>query len=178
MSSGHDRDAGQGAGDTCPLLTIPLRWGRFSRIQVPMAASTINNYLNSGDSLSRLQAHAGRLLRLQRQLADLLPDYLSSACKVANLKSDELVIHVDSAGLAVKLRQAVPSLLADFAHAGVLLRDIKVKVSVREYRPPTPPAEQRHISDAARSRLGELAASLPADSPLAAALKRLVKSAG
>jgi len=143
-----------------------------------MAASTINNYLSSGDSLSRLQAHAGRLLRLQRQLAELLPDYLSSACKVANLKGDELVIHVDSAGLAVKLRQAVPSLLADFAHAGVLLRDIKVKVSVREYRPPTPPAEQRHISDAARSRLGELAASLPADSPLAAALKRLVKSAG
>jgi len=92
-----------------------------------MAASTINNYLSSGDSLSRLQAHAGRLLRLQRQLAELLPDYLSSACKVANLKGDELVIHVDSAGLAVKLRQAVPSLLADFAHAGVLLRDIKVR---------------------------------------------------
>jgi hypothetical protein len=87
------------------------------------------------DALARLQAHAGRLLRLQRQLGELLPDYMADACRVANIKGEELVIHVESAGLAVKLRQAVPSLLADFARAGVILRDIKIKVAVREYRP-------------------------------------------
>ena len=91
-----------------------------------MATSPIDNFLGRGDALSRLQAHAGRLLRLQRQLSELLPDYMASACKVANLKEDELVILVDSQGLAVKLRQAVPSLLVDFARIGVLLRDIKV----------------------------------------------------
>lgn len=143
-----------------------------------MAASSIDNFLARGDALSRLQAHAGRLLRLQRQLAELLPDYLASACKVANLKDEELVILVDSQGLAVKLRQAVPSLVQDFGRAGVLLRDIKIKVTVREYRPPAPPPVERHVSDTARAGLDDLAARLPADSPLAAALKRFVKRSG
>lgn len=142
------------------------------------STSPIDTYLGSGDSLARLQAHAGRLMRLQRQLAQLLPDYMADVCKVANLKGEDLVIHVESAGLAVKLRQAVPTLLADFARAGVLLRDIKVKVSVPEYRPTPPPVEARHVSETTRAGLGDLAASLPADSPLAKALKRFVKSAG
>ena len=143
-----------------------------------MSAGSIDNFLGSGDALSRLQAHAGRLLRLQRQLGELLPDYMAGACKVANLKGEELVIHVDSAGLAVKLRQAVPSLLADFARAGVVLRDIKVKVAVREYRPPPPPSPSRHVSETTRAGLDQLAAGLPDDSPLAKALKRFVKRAG
>lgn len=143
-----------------------------------MATSPIDNFLGRGDALSRLQAHAGRLLRLQRQLSELLPDYMASACKVANLKEDELVILVDSQGLAVKLRQAVPSLLVDFARIGVLLRDIKVKVAVREYRQAPPPVPQRHVSDTTRSGLDTLAASLPADSPLAKALQRFVKQTG
>ncbi len=142
------------------------------------STSPIETYLGSGDSLARLQAHAGRLLRLQRLLGEVLPDYMAAACKVANLKGEDLVIHVESAALAVKLRQAVPSLLADFARAGVLLRDIKVKVAVPEYRPPAPPVEARHVSDSTRAGLGALAASLPADSPLARALKRFVRNAG
>lgn len=142
------------------------------------STNPIDRFLGGGDALSRLQAHAGRLMRLQRQLEALLPDYMAAACKVANLKGEDLVIHVESAGLAVKLRQAVPSLLADFARAGVILRDIKVKVAVPEYRPPAPPVEERHVSESTRSGLGALAASLPADSPLARALKRFVKSAG
>jgi hypothetical protein len=178
MSPESGRDAGQGGRHTCPFRSISLRWGRFFRNQAQMATTSINNYLRGGDNLARLQAHAGRLLRLQRQLADLLPDYMARASKVANLKGDELVIHVESAGLAVKLRQAVPSLLVDFAREGVLLRDIKIKVAVREYRPPAPPAPDRHVSDTTRTGLETLAASLPDDSPLAKALKRFVKSAG
>lgn len=143
-----------------------------------MSASSIDNFLGSGDTLARLQAHAGRLLRLQQQLGELLPAYMADACRVANLKGEELIIHVDSAGLAVKLRQAAPSLLADFARAGVILRDIKVKVAVKEYRPAAPPPPQRHVSDSTRSGLDHLAASLPADSPLAKALRRFVKQAG
>ncbi len=179
MSSGHDRDTGQDAAHSCPRKGFPLGWGRFSEFQAPMAKTNpIDTYLGSGDSLARLQAHAARLLRLQRQLGDLLPDYMAAACKVANLKGEDLVIHVESAGLAVKLRQAVPSLLADFARSGVILRDIKVKVSVPEYRPPAPPPPDRHVSESTRSGLGDLAATLPADSPLAKALRRFVKSAG
>lgn len=85
---------------------------------------------------------------------------MASACKVANLKGDGDSGDIGEwQGLAVKLRQAVPSLLADFSRIGVLLRDIKVKVAVREYRQPLPPVPQRHVSDAARSGLGDLAAS-------------------
>ena len=63
------------------------------------STSPIDNFLGSGDTLARLQAHAGRLMRLQRQLEALLPDYMAGACKVANLKGEDLVIHVESAGL-------------------------------------------------------------------------------
>ncbi|MDD3353111.1 DciA family protein [Zoogloea sp.] len=143
-----------------------------------MSASSIDNFLGSGDALSRLQAHAGRLMRLQKLLAQLLPGYMADYCKVANLKGDELILHVESSGLAVKLRQAVPSLLADFGRAGVALKDIKVKVAVREYRPTPPPPPGRHVSDCTRHSLGHLAASLPEDSPLAQALQRFVKRAG
>ncbi|MBL8459778.1 DciA family protein [Zoogloea sp.] len=143
-----------------------------------MSTSSIDNFLGSGDSLAKLQAHASRLLRLQQQLGGLLPHYMADACRVANLKGETLIVHVESAGLAVKLRQAVPSLLADFAREGVILREIKVKVAMREYRPATPPPPHRHVSDATRSGLDHLAASLPADSPLAKALKRFVRQAG
>ncbi len=178
MAPGRDRDGPPGTSDTCPPRTILLRWGRFHDFQALMSTSSIDNFLGSGDALARLQAHAGRLLRLQQQLEALLPGYMADACRVANLKGEELVIHVESAGLAVKLRQAVPSLLADFARAGVILRDIKVKVAVREYRPAAAPPPQRHVSDSTRSGLDHLATSLPADSPLAKALKRFVKQAG
>ena len=143
-----------------------------------MATSSINKYLGSGDTLARLQAHAGRLLRLQVRLEALLPDYLAGACRVANLKDDELIIHADGAGVVVKLRQAVPSLLADFARAGIPLRDIKVKVAMQAFRPPPVEVPHRSVSDATRSGLGDLASQLPADSPLAKALQRFVRSAG
>lgn len=142
------------------------------------STSSIDAYLDSGDALARLQAHAARLMRLQRQLDELLPDYLAAACKVANLKGEDLILHVESAGLAVKLRQAIPSLLNDFARAGVLLRDIKVKVAVPQYRPPAPPPVALQASDATRSGLQNLANSLPADSPLTKALQRFLKSTG
>ncbi len=143
-----------------------------------MSASSIDNFLGSGDALSRLQAHAARLMRLQQMLASFLPDYMAEVCRVANLKGEELIIHVESAGLAVKLKQAVPSLLVDFTRAGVILRDIKVKVAVKDYRPPPPLPPERHVSATTREGLGSLADTLPADSPLAKALRRFVKRAG
>lgn len=36
------------------------------------STNPIDNFLGSGDTLARLQAHAGRLMRLQRQLEALL----------------------------------------------------------------------------------------------------------
>jgi hypothetical protein len=160
MAPGRDRDGAPGASDTCPPRTISLRWGRFRVFQAPMSASSIDNFLGSGDTLARLQAHAGRLLRLQQQLGELLPDYLADACRVANLKGEDLVIHVESAGLAVKLRQAVPSLLADFARAGVILRDIKVKVAVRRI-----PARATASTPSARERLDALRPGSPGGQP-------------
>ena len=48
----------------------------------------------------------------------------------------------------------------------------------RLLRPPAARVEERHVSESTRSGLGALAATLPADSPLAKALKRFVKNAG
>ncbi|HMV16271.1 MAG TPA: DUF721 domain-containing protein [Zoogloea sp.] len=141
-------------------------------------ARALDAYLDRGDTLARLHAHAARLLRLQRTLSDVLPDYLAASCQVANLKDEVLVIHTRGAAVAVKLRQAIPGLLADFARAGVALRDIKVKVAAPESPRPAAAPVHRSVSDGTRAGLDELAGRLPADSPLAQALRRFVRSAG
>lgn len=135
---------------------------------------SIDRYFSKGNSLAHMQAHAARLLRLQGQLRRLLPDYLGEACQVANLKDECLVVHVTSAALTVKLRQAVPSLLMEFARMGVALKDIKVKVTMPEYRPAPQAPEARSVSAETQAQLQALASQLPPDAPLARALQKLV----
>jgi hypothetical protein len=152
--------------------------GAFLQKPSPFSMTqSIDRYFSKGNSLAHMQAHAARLLRLQGQLRRLLPDYLGEACQVANLKDECLVVHVTSAALTVKLRQAVPSLLMEFARMGVALKDIKVKVTMPEYRPAPPPPEVRSVSAETRAQLQALAGQLPEDSPLARSLRKLVARA-
>ncbi|MEW5887494.1 MAG: DUF721 domain-containing protein [Pseudomonadota bacterium] len=141
-----------------------------------MQARCLDAYLHSADSLARLRAHAQRLVELQRVYADIAPAYLAESSRVANHKQGKLVIHADNGAVAAKLRQIVPSLCDEFGKRGFEVTEIQVKAQ---------PLEVKHqagrwrtaisVSAHAKNRLSALASSLPADSPLKAALENLVR---
>jgi Dna[CI] antecedent DciA-like protein len=138
----------------------------------------LDRYFRSADALSRLAEHAARLIRLQAILSRELPPLMAESCGVANLKQDELVIHARSGAVAARLKQMLPSLLQAYARQGVLLAGIQVRVEVRNPTPAPPAVPRRDISAQTRGGLAQLANTLPADAPLAQALRRLVGRSG
>ncbi|THF61889.1 DUF721 domain-containing protein [Pseudothauera nasutitermitis] len=135
----------------------------------------LQRYLGGGDTLARLQDHAARLRRLQGAFERCLPPLLAASCKVANLKDDTLVVFAQGNAVAVKLKQMAPSLVQRLAEQGHALREIRVRVALREAAPWRPAPPTRSIPEAGKRSLNELAASLPADSPLREALERLAR---
>ena len=138
-------------------------------------ASPLERFIGQADTLQQLQAHATRLTRLEALLQRCLPGHLAATCHVANLRETSLVIHAESGAAAAKLRQALPSLLRRLRDEGAQVEDIKVRVKPVEYRPAAPPPTLRQVSAQSRDELDALAASLPPDSPVADALRRLVR---
>ena len=137
--------------------------------------SPIDRFIDQADTRQALQVHAARLTRLEVLLQDCLPPNLSATCHVANLRQEELVVHADSGAAAAKLNQLLPSVLGALQQRGALVASIKVRVRPVEYRPAPPPPTERVVSPATRACMDELAASLPADSPLTRALQRFVR---
>lgn len=141
-----------------------------------MAARSLDAYLNSAGDLSRLSAHAGRLVKLQRVFEEIAPPYLAASSRVANFKLGKIVIHADNGAVASKLKQMLPSLVDEFSLKGAEVTEIQVKVqpgraAVQQKRKGQAPA----IASSAKAGLNRLAGELPADSPLKEALERLVR---
>lgn len=137
---------------------------------------TLQRFLASGDTLSRLHDHASRLRRLQGVMARLLPPSLAGACVVANIKQDTLVILARSGAAASKLRQMAPSLVLGLASDGIGINKIQVKVQVHEDAPPPPPAQPRVLTEEGCKSIEALCESLPADAPLRRSLEKLLAS--
>lgn len=135
----------------------------------------LDGYFHGADALSRLQEHASRLLRLQAVLDELLPPPLAEACRVANLRQDELILHTSHGAAAARLRQMLPSLQEAYIRRGHLIGSIKVRVHLEAPRPDPRPATVRKVSTDARDELARLADHLPKESPLAAALARFIR---
>lgn len=138
-------------------------------------AAPIDHFLGVAGELQALSAHADRLCWLDRLLQRELPDYLVGTCHVANLRNGQLVVHVDGGAAAAKLRQLVPRLVEGLQRQAAPVGSLRLRV-----KPPDAPAAplsaaKRELSAQARTHLDGFAAALPADSPVATALRRLVK---
>lgn len=134
----------------------------------------IQRFLGTGDALARLRDHAARLRRLQAVLEQHLPPALASACAVANVKNDTLVLLAHGGAVAARLKQIAPTLAEQFGAAGLPIRTIQVKVQVIEEHEAPRPAPDRTLSEAGRRSLADFSSSLPADSPLRESLERLI----
>ncbi len=143
-------------------------------------ARSLDTYLDSADTLARLSAHADRLIKLQRVFQEIAPDFLAESSRVANFKLGKVIIHADSGAVAARLAQMLPTLIDGFSQRGAEVTQIQVKVQ------PNYAAPQhghfavgrpcvRPVAEKIKAGLSELAGALPGESPLKAALDRLVK---
>lgn len=145
---------------------------------IAAVSQSLNRYFQSATPLSRLAEHAARLTRLQAILAQELPPAIAESCGVANLKGEELIIHARGGAVAARLKQMLPSLMEAYARQGVLLTTIKIRVDIHKPAAPRHAVPRRNVSAETRGSLAELAATLPAGSPLAQALRRFVGRTG
>lgn len=135
----------------------------------------IQRFLGTGDALARLKDHAARLMRMQALLQQQLPPALASACSVANFKGETLVLLANGGAVAARLKQIAPSLVRQFAAAGLPVTTIQVKVKVIEAHGERRPPPQRMISESGSRSIEDFSATLPADSPLRESLERLIR---
>lgn len=135
----------------------------------------LQGYLGSGDTLSRLQAHAARLRRLEATLHAALPPALVAACSVGNLKGDTLVLLARNGATAARVKQFLPTLIQQFADTGTLLRKIDLRVMMQPAPAAPPPSAVRTLSTASLESLARFSASLPEDAPLKASVERLIR---
>lgn len=144
-------------------------------MQAPKSSRSLDTYLKSATDLERLAAHAEKLRQLQQIYAQIAPDYLASASQVANFKSGKVVIHAANGAVAAKLKQLEPSLRGEFYSNGFEVTEISIKAQGGPLgRAAERPPADRAISSTASKQIETLAGQLPADSPLRAALQRLL----
>ena len=139
-----------------------------------MQARTLDDCLKADETMLRLAAHAGRLLKLQRLFEKAVPVALSRTCRIANIKLGVVFIHAENGAAATKLRQISPSLCEDFCSAGEQVTEIQIKVqplyvAVQQL----PPQRTAALDAASRAGIVRLADSLP-DGPLRDALGRFI----
>lgn len=139
-------------------------------------ARSLEDCLQADSGLARLAAHARRLARLQQVFLSATP--LARHARIANLRSGRIVIHASNSAVAAKLRQIEPRLTDVFRSEAAEVTGIDIRVQ------PNRPTKTLHtnqrptgIGQNQKRALTLLAASLPADSPLGAALRKLVDQA-
>lgn len=142
-----------------------------------MQARSLEDCLKADGGLARLSDHASRLLRLQRVFEAAVPRAQIRGARVANFKLGKLVLHADNAAVAAKLRQIVPTLVDVFKREAAEVTGIEIKVQPRPVKRPPPKEPRTALGEHAKQGLTSLAETLPGDSPLGVALRRLVKHA-
>lgn len=140
-----------------------------------MQARSLEDCLKAEGGLARLSDHASRLLNYQRILEAAVPRAQIRGARVANFKLGKLVLHADNAAVAAKLRQIVPTLVDVFRREAAEVTGIEIKVQPRPVKRAPPKEDRAALGERAKQGLTSLAETLPADSPLGEALRRLVK---
>ena len=124
-----------------------------------------------------LLEHARLLARLGRCFAAACPGGLAERARVVNYRQGTVVVHTENGAVAAKLRQLAPRLRDAFVRTGLECNGLEVKVQPAQNIAQSMSSSVKPISHAGLAALSRCAARLPASSPLAAALRRLVAHA-
>ena len=133
----------------------------------------IQRFISASD-LAPLLDHAARLGRLQTALEACLPPLLAQSCRASGLRDGVFTISTPSNAVAARIAHLAPSLILKLGHLGESVQRVRTRIQPREVVPQLPPRPARSVPVSAKQALAGLAASLPADDPLRAALQALI----
>jgi hypothetical protein len=131
----------------------------------------------SGESLmAELLARRNQEQALEARVRRALPPSLATFVAVADGRSSELALSTTSGAAAALLRQRIPDLLRALEAEGCEFTGIRVRVQARSATTSGTISSKKQIDAPAMAHLRATATAL-GDSPLAAALHRLVRRA-
>ena len=113
------------------------------------------SFLQADENISGMLPNASRLIALQNDCLEILPEYFA-ACEVMKLEKERLVIGVPSQAAAARLRQKLPLLQARLENAGWQLREIRLKVRLKNRGNPVFQPEKKPLPEKALEELGKL----------------------
>jgi hypothetical protein len=137
----------------------------------PTRPQPLSEVLGRTDAFLALRAGVEQVTALQRDLAQLLPDYLVASVEPGFIKDGVLALFAAHNALAARLRNIEPRLLLDLQQRGWPVDSLRIRVRPQSMRDETPPKHAR-MSPAGADALRTLAETLEA-SPLQEALARM-----
>ena len=140
-------------------------------------SQTLRSCLESNPQAASLLAQADRVLKASRVFEAIAPKMLALVSRVANIKDGIIIIHADHGAAASKLKQQLQHLASSFNAKGIECRGIEVRVQPSHPFDVSLHGTEKPISEQALGSLGQAAQKLPANSPLRAALQKLIDRA-
>jgi hypothetical protein len=152
---------------------------RFSRSSPPAGPARpqpLAEVLGRTDAFAALRAGVEQISALERDLAQLLPDYLAASVEPGFVKDGALTLFAAHSALAARLRHLEPRLVAELQQRGWNVRTLAVKVRPKaEARAPRP--KEARMTAIGAAALRTLSETLP-PSPLTTALARMAARHG
>ncbi|MFT4070018.1 DciA family protein [Paraburkholderia sp.] len=127
--------------------------------------------LGRTDAFAALRAGVEQIAALEKDLRELLPDYLATSVEPGFIKEGVLALFAAHNALAARLRHLEPRLLSDLQQRGWPVHALKIRVRPQLAKAP-PPVKQARMTPAGATALQQLSESL-APSPLQEALARM-----
>ncbi|WP_429578353.1 DciA family protein [Paraburkholderia youngii] len=127
--------------------------------------------LGRTDAYAALRAGVEQIAALEKDLRELLPDYLATSVEPGFIKEGVLALFAAHNALAARLRHLEPRLLVDLQQRGWPVQSLKIRVRPQPLKEP-PPVKQARMTPAGAAALQALSESLE-PSPLQEALARM-----
>ncbi|NVI02591.1 DciA family protein [Paraburkholderia youngii] len=127
--------------------------------------------LGRTDAFAALRAGVEQIAALEKDLRELLPDYVATSVEPGFIKEGVLALFAAHNALAARLRHLEPRLLVDLQQRGWPVQSLKIRVRPQPLKEP-PPVKQARMTPAGAAALQALSESLE-PSPLQEALARM-----
>ncbi|MCC8393907.1 DUF721 domain-containing protein [Paraburkholderia sp. MMS20-SJTR3] len=127
--------------------------------------------LGRTDAFAALRAGVEQIAALEKDLRELLPDYLATSVEPGFVKEGVLALFAAHNALAARLRHLEPRLLSDLQQRGWQVHALRIRVRPQPIKEP-PPIKQARMTPVGAAALQALSESLE-PSPLQEALARM-----
>src|SRR6201991_5214758 len=131
----------------------------FARSNDARRPQRLADVLARTDAFSALRAGVEQIAALERDLTELLPDYLAASVEPGFIKDGVLALFAAHNALAARLRHLAPRLLSDLQQRGWPVNALKIRVRPQSMKEP-PRVKQARMSRAGADALHELSETL------------------